>query len=340
MKYNSFVVPSYNSQEYLAKCLDSLVIGGEDVEIIIVNDGSKDRTLEIAREYEAKYPTIIKVIDKENGGHGSGINAGLKVATGIYYKCVDSDDWVDKDAYFKLLETVKKHYEEGKSPDLYFLNYVYERLDLNLSIPMRDKYIPKGKHFTWKEFKRYGLANYLFLHQMMYKTTIIKEAKMELPEHCFYVDNVFVYIPLFYVKTMYYLDVDFYRYYVGRPNQSVTLENATKNYKMGLRVMNEITNRYTYDELKGLHKNHYKFMIHDIFAKQLLTMFYIYGNNTKEKNVHYKMYLDHFKNTNRKLYYKIKYRTPAVFPFLLIRPLRKRAVIFGYKQVIKKTKWS
>ena len=340
MRYISFVVPSYNSQEYLAKCLDSLVIGGEDVEIIVVNDGSKDGTLEIAKEYEEKYPTIIKVIDKENGGHGSGINAGLKVATGIYYKCVDSDDWVNKDAYLKLLETVKKHYEEGKSPDLYFLNYVYERLDLNLSIPMRDKYIPKGKHFTWADFKRYGLTNYLFLHQMMYKTSVIKEAKMELPEHCFYVDNVFVYIPLYYVKTMYYLDVDFYRYYVGRPNQSVTLENATKNYKMGLRVMNEITNRYTYDELKSLHKNHYKFMIHDIFAKQFLTMFYIYGNNTKEKNEHYKMYLDHFKNTNRKLYNKIKFRTPFFFPFLLIRPLRKAAVIFGYKQVIKKTKWN
>ena len=120
MKYISFVVPSYNSQEYLAKCLDSLVIGGEDVEIIIVNDGSKDRTLEIAREYEANYPTIIKVIDKENGGHGSGINAGLKVATGIYYKCVDSDDWVDIEAYLALLNTIKKHEKENALPDLYF----------------------------------------------------------------------------------------------------------------------------------------------------------------------------------------------------------------------------
>jgi len=340
MKYISFVVPSYNSEAYLSKCLDSLVIGGEDVEVIVVNDGSKDNTLKIAKEYEKKYPTIIKVIDKENGGHGSGINAGLDVATGVYYKCVDSDDWVDLDAYLKLLEIVKKHYEDGVSPDLYFTNYVYERLDLNMSIPMKDKNFPKDKLFTWKELKRYRLTDYLFLHQMMFKLDVIKKSNMRLPEHCFYVDNVFVYIPLFYVKSMYYCNVDFYRYYVGRPNQSVTMENATKNYKMGLRVMNENTSAYTYEQLKGLHKNHYKFMIHDLMAKEMLTLFYIMGNNTKEKDLHYKMYMKHFKETNKKLYRKLKYRTPFIFPCLLIKPLRKAVVLFGYKQVIKKTKWN
>ena len=102
MKLLSFVVPSYNSEKYLNKCVDSLLKGGEDVEIIIVNDGSKDNTIKIAREYEEKYPSIIKVVDKENGGHGSGINSGLEVATGLYFKCVDSDDWVDEDALKKL----------------------------------------------------------------------------------------------------------------------------------------------------------------------------------------------------------------------------------------------
>lgn len=92
MKIISFTVPCYNSQEYMRNCVDSLLVGGEDVEIVIVNDGSSDRTIDIAREYEAEYPTIVKVIDKPNGGHGSGVNAGLKIATGLYYKVVDSDD--------------------------------------------------------------------------------------------------------------------------------------------------------------------------------------------------------------------------------------------------------
>lgn len=340
MKYISFVVPSYNSEQYLNKCIDSLLIGGEDVEIIIVNDGSKDRTLEIASSYEKQYPSIVKVIDKENGGHGSGINAGLEVAKGIYYKCVDSDDWVDKEAYLELLNTVKKHYKEDALPDLYFLNYVYERLDLNLSVPMRDKYMPKNKIFTWKEMKRFGLTEYLFLHQTMYKISIIKEAKMKLPHHCFYVDNIFVFVPLYYVKTMYYCDVDFYRYYVGRPNQSVTLENVAKNYKMSIRVMNEITKAYSLEDLKKLPRNQYRYLIHDIMAKEFLTLFHVNAISTKEKDQHLKMYWEHFKKTNKKLYYKIKYRTPYFVTNLMIPPLRRKAVLFGYKQVCKKTNWN
>lgn len=93
-KLISFAVPSYNSQAYLNKCIDSLLVGGDDVEIIIVNDGSKDNTAAIADEYAAKYPDIVKAVHKPNGGHGSGVNAGLKIATGIYYKVVDSDDWL------------------------------------------------------------------------------------------------------------------------------------------------------------------------------------------------------------------------------------------------------
>lgn len=340
MKYISFVVPSYNSESYLNKCVDSLLLGGEDVEIIIVNDGSKDRTIDIANEYLRKYPTIVKVVDKENGGHGSGINAGLEIATGIYYKCVDSDDWVNPEAYKTLLDTIKKHYEEDTLPDLYFTNYVYERLDLNISIPIRDKKMIQGKIFTWNQMKKMGIAEYTFLHQTMFKLSVIKEAKLKLPHHCFYVDNVFVYIPLYYVKTIYYCNVDFYRYYVGRPNQSVTLANMGKNYKMGIRVINEITSRYTYDELKALPRKQYKFMVHDIYAKTFLTLFYVYADLTKEKKQHFKMFWKHFKETNYKLYKKIKYRTPYNIMLILIPPAKKLAIKIGYKLLMNKTKWN
>ena len=84
MKLISFAVPSYNSQEYMRNCIDSLLTGGNDVEVIIVNDGSKDDTLKIANGYAEEYPDIVKVIDKENGGHGSGVNAGLNLASGLY----------------------------------------------------------------------------------------------------------------------------------------------------------------------------------------------------------------------------------------------------------------
>ena len=99
MKLISFAIPCFNSYEYMGKCIESILPGGEDVEIIIVNDGSTDDTLKIAEAYAKKFPTIVRVIDKENGGHGSAVNAGLEAATGLYYKVVDSDDWLDADAY-------------------------------------------------------------------------------------------------------------------------------------------------------------------------------------------------------------------------------------------------
>lgn len=101
MKLISFAIPSYNSENYLSHCVDTLLTGKDEVEIIIINDGSKDNTLKIAKEYEKKYPNIVKAIDKKNGGHGSGVNKGLELATGLYYKVVDSDDWVNEESLKK-----------------------------------------------------------------------------------------------------------------------------------------------------------------------------------------------------------------------------------------------
>ncbi len=99
MKLLSIAVPCYNSQAYMKKCVESLLYGGDEVEIIIVNDGSKDDTPCIAEEYASKYPDVVKTVHQPNGGHGEAVNAGLRNATGLYFKVVDSDDWVDSSAY-------------------------------------------------------------------------------------------------------------------------------------------------------------------------------------------------------------------------------------------------
>ena len=107
MKLLSITVPCYNSEKYMRKCIDSLLPGGEDVEIIIVDDGSTDGTARIADEYVEKYPDIVKAIHKENGGHGSGVNAGIENASGLFFKVVDSDDWVLDTAYQTVLDTLR-----------------------------------------------------------------------------------------------------------------------------------------------------------------------------------------------------------------------------------------
>ena len=120
MKLITFTVPCYNSAEYMHVCIESLLKGGDKVEIVIVNDGSKDNTGEIADRYKEQYPDIIKVVHQETGGHGEGINQGIRNATGKYFKVVDSDDWVGEDALMALLDTIE-HTPEEELPDLFAL---------------------------------------------------------------------------------------------------------------------------------------------------------------------------------------------------------------------------
>ena len=128
MKILTIAIPSYNSMDYMRNCIESLLPGGEDVEILIVDDGSKDETPAIADEYEAKYPGIIRAIHQENGGHGEAVNAGLRNATGFFYKVVDSDDWVDAEAYQKILAFLKEAVKEEEPLDMLLSNYVYEKV--------------------------------------------------------------------------------------------------------------------------------------------------------------------------------------------------------------------
>lgn len=222
MKLLSFTVPCYNSAAYMEKCINSLLPGGEDVEILIVDDGSTDETAAIADRFQEQYPAIVKAIHKENGGHGSAVNVGIENATGLYFKVVDSDDWVKDDAYVQILETLKNLTGGEKTLDLLISNFVYEKTGENRHKVMRYKHIlPQNELFTWSDIHHFYKGHYILMHSVIFRTKLLKECGIRLPEHTFYVDNLYVFEPLPYVKNMYYLDVNFYRYYIGRAGQSV-----------------------------------------------------------------------------------------------------------------------
>ena len=137
-KLITFAVPCYNSAAYMRHCIETLLSAGEQAEIILVDDGSvKDDTPAICDEYAAKYPTIVKAIHQENGGHGEGVNQGIRNATGLYYKVVDSDDWLDTDALKKVLERLTTLVARGTAPDLMICNYVYEHVEDGTSHTVR-----------------------------------------------------------------------------------------------------------------------------------------------------------------------------------------------------------
>lgn len=221
MKLLTFTIPCYNSEAYMEKCIDSILIGGEDVEILIVDDGSKDRTAEIADEYEKKYPTICRAIHQENGGHGEAVNTGIRNATGLYFKVVDSDDWVDPDAYMKILDKLREIVAGNETLDMFLANYVYEKEGAKRKKVMRQTGFPQDTVFTWNDIKHFYKGHYILMHSVIYRTKLLRDCGLELPKHTFYVDNIYVYKPLPHVRTMYYMDVDFYRYFIGRDDQSV-----------------------------------------------------------------------------------------------------------------------
>ena len=222
MKLLSIGIPSYNSEGFMRKCIESLLPGGEEVEIIIVNDGSKDGTAAIADEYAEKYPTIVKAVHQENGGHGEAVNAGLRNATGLYYKVVDSDDWVNEEAYLAILKKLAELVKSGEMVDMFISNYVYEKEGKKRKKVMQYRTaFPTDQVFTWDDVKFLHVGQYILMHSVIYRTQMLKDCGLELPKHTFYVDNVYVYHPLPYVKKMYYMDVNFYRYYIGREGQSV-----------------------------------------------------------------------------------------------------------------------
>lgn len=221
MKLLTFTIPCYNSQDYMEHCIESILPGGEDVEILIVDDGSTDRTAEIADEYARKYPTIVRAIHQENGGHGEAVNAGIRNATGLYFKVVDSDDWVDGEAYKKILDKLRELAGGSVTLDMLLANYVYEKEGAHHKRVMRQTGFPQDQVFTWSDVRHFYKGHYILMHSVIYRTKLLRECGLELPKHTFYVDNIYVYKPLPYVRTMYYMNEDFYRYYIGREDQSV-----------------------------------------------------------------------------------------------------------------------
>lgn len=256
MKLLSIAIPCYNSEAYMRKCIDSLLVGGEDVEIIIVDDGStKDRTAEIADEYAAQFPTIIKAVHKANGGHGSAVNAGIANATGLYFKVVDSDDWVKEEAYRQVLDKLRELAGGAETLDMLVCNYVYEKEGETRKKVIHYRHsLPTGKLFSWEDCHHFRKGHYILMHSVIFRTRLLKECGLKLPEHTFYVDNLYVFEPLPYVRRLYYLDVNFYRYYIGRTDQSVNESVMISRIDQQLKV-NRIMIDYLTEKKSEIMKN-------------------------------------------------------------------------------------
>ena len=259
MKLLSIAVPCYNSAAYMRHCIDTLLTGGDQVEILIVDDGStKDDTAAIADEYEARYPGICRAIHQENAGHGGAVNAGLKAATGIYFKVVDSDDWVNEEAYREVLETLTRFVYGDETLDMLVTNFVYEKQGARRKKVMNYRTaLPQNEVIGWDKVKLFMVGQYILMHSVIYRTELLRQCGLHLPERTFYVDNIFVYQPLPHVKTLYYLNVNFYRYFIGRSDQSVNEAVMIGRIDQQIRVTKQMSDCYDVTRLSEPKLKHY-----------------------------------------------------------------------------------
>ena len=306
MKLLSIAIPCYNSQDYMEKCIESLLVGGEEVEILVVDDGSSDRTAEIADSYAEKYPTIVKAIHQENGGHGEAVNAGIRNATGLYFKVVDSDDWVNKEAYEKILSTLETLLRGPQTVDLLISNFVYEKQGAKRKKVMQYRHcLPQDRIFGWDEVKHMSKGKYLLMHSMIYRTQLLHDCRLELPRHTFYVDNLFAFEPLPYVRNLYYLDVNFYRYFIGRDDQSVNEKVMIKRIDQQIRVNKLMVDAYINCGSMNKRLRNYMFSYLDIITT--ISSIMLIRANTDESLQKKKELLEYVKSQNRGLYMKLRH---------------------------------
>ena len=273
MKYLSIIIPSYNTESFIDKNMKTFIDERlfNDVEIILVNDGSKDNTAKKAAEYEALYPGFVRFIDKENGGHGSVINRGIKEATGRYYKVIDADDWVDTDNLVLLVERLKvSNVDLVLNPYIKIHQVTNETKTCSVFPPDMVE-----KNISFEDFQNRGIG--LALHSITIKTSILRDNGISLTEKCFYEDFQYTLYPVPYIKTVMLLNFPVYYYLVGQKSQSVSAISGLKNMGMYIKVFKDSVKYY--DKVSGNFSKELKKYMEDEICKYLRSMYNIFLRN-------------------------------------------------------------
>ncbi|MCI5501524.1 MAG: glycosyltransferase [Lachnospiraceae bacterium] len=328
MKLLSVTIPCYNSQEYMEHAIESALVGGDDIEILIVDDGSKDNTLEIAQKYEKQYPNIVRAIHKENGGHGSAVNTGIANAKGLYFKVLDSDDWFDKESLLKVINFLRDIVTNSISLDMLICNYVYEKPSAHKrKVINYFGAIPKDKFISWNDVKHFRMSQNLLMHSIIYKTKLLRDCNLKLPEHTFYVDNIYAYTPLPYVKKMYYLNVDLYRYFIGRDDQSVNEAVMTKRIDQQIKVTKLMIDSCNLNSIKNRKLRNY---MTKYLAMMMIVSSALLVNEGSPESLSKRKELWHYLKNKSKKTYNIITHTKLGLPLQMKSKSGRKVIVWCY----------
>lgn len=240
-KLLSIVVPAYNMESCLGQCLESLLCGEamDAVEVLVVNDGSTDQTGGIARSYQERFPDTFAVIDKENGGHGSAINAGIRDARGRYLKVVDADDWLDTEALPGFVRLLGETDADIAATDFVSVQDGTGRVLKEWRCTAR-----RSQYGHICDMAAGEIDSVIKMHSMTIRTDLLRRQHVVIDEHCYYVDMEFVTYPIPEVKSVYFYPCALYRYRLGRDGQSMDIRSMQRNRAQHERVLESLLRFY------------------------------------------------------------------------------------------------
>lgn len=231
----TIVIAAYNAEAYMRRAIEPLLRIPRDLEVIIVDDGSMDATATVSAEYAARRPDMIRAVSQPNAGHGGAIQTGLDLATGEYLKVLDADDWISIPALEQVLAALRDLADDG-GVDALFTDYVHDRMGKQNRVSRFESVFPSRQVFGWDRTERFGARQYLMMHAIVFRTRLVRDSGLRLPHHTYYVDSLYVVVPLVHVRRMFYLPVSLYHYFIGRADQSVNADMMLARVDQQLKV--------------------------------------------------------------------------------------------------------
>lgn len=328
-KILTIIIPTYNMEKYLRKCLNSLIVSEDNMqrlEVLVVNDGSKDSSSQIAHEYEAKYPQTFRVIDKENGNYGSCVNRGLKEATGKYVKVLDADDYFDTTVFGDFIGYLYICDDDMVLSDFCIVDESYtiskmikmiDRVQPYLSIPIKNKYV------------------HLQMHQVTYKTENLRRIKYKQTEGVSYTDREWVFWPITSVNSFCYVPLCLYCYLVGRAGQTMDVDVHVKA------VSQEITITLNMIDLWSKHRNYLgdaEFYINNSICERM--KYLIVGDALKFKSVNQNLFIDMDKRIRKDYPEFYEYSSEHTYlgahcPYKFLKHWRKKYRLLDKDPIVK-----
>lgn len=297
-KILTVIVPSYNVEQYLPETIPSFLQKEvlEKIEVLIVNDGSKDGTAKIGKQFEEEYPNTVKLVNKENGGHGSTINKGIELAQGNYIKVVDGDDWVDEKAFVKYINELEKI-----DVDMVLTPFIRVNIDTKKKEKKAFDGITENKIYDIEDLLN-RLKDTYQMHSVTFNRNVLKNMR-QIDEHCFYVDQEYILFPFINIHKVVYLDVPIYQYRVGNEEQSVSVKNMQKNREMHKKVIFSLLDERHNQKYTEKKANFVDYRIQNLCGRQIEIYFSMGKDNEAKKELF--EFLNNIKETNIEIYKNI-----------------------------------